>query len=116
MQTVIDVYCTRGRSLREAIASDKYLEKYGLSMVRAHQPGRAPGWAKLRGDKPDRQGSVNIDWDANANILRCRVVNRGRGRPNLIVGDLVEYLMARHRRRIVVMLIVPHRQSASDAH
>jgi hypothetical protein len=109
MQTFVEVYCKRGTSLREAIASDPRLEKHGLEVLKQHQPGRTPGWAKLRGVKPDRKGTVNVEWDASAQVLHCRVVNRGRGRPHLIIGDLVEYLLARHRSRILVLMIVPQK-------
>lgn len=115
MQTLVEVYCKRGTSLREAIANDSRLARHGLEVLKAHQPGRAPGWAKLRGTRPDRQGTVNFEWDASTHVLRCRVVNRGRGKPNLIVGDLVDYLLARHRTRILVMMVIPkQRQSDVD--
>lgn len=113
MQTLVEVHCKRGRSLREAMANDRRLAKHGLEMLKEHQPGRAPGWAKLRGTQPGRQGTVNIEWDASTHVLSCRVVNRGRGKPNLIIGDLVDYLLARHRARIVAILVVP-KQKASD--
>jgi hypothetical protein len=114
MQTLVEVHCTRGTSLRETIANDPRLTKHGLEVLKAHHPGRSPGWAKLRGTKPDSQGTVNVEWDASAHILRCRVVNRGRGKPHLVVGGLVEYLLARHRRRILVMLVVPQRRPDVD--
>ncbi|MGQ0538138.1 MAG: hypothetical protein ACT4R6_04260 [Gemmatimonadaceae bacterium] len=107
MQTLVEVYCTRGKSLREAIAGHGRLAKHGLTTLREHQPGRAPGWAKLRGTLPDRRGTLNLEWDASGNVLRCRVVNRGRGRPNLLIGDFVEFLMARFRARVRLILIVP---------
>jgi hypothetical protein len=114
MQTLVDIYCTRGTSLREAIANDARLSRHGLEVLKEHQPGRAPGWAKLRGNKPGSQGSVNVEWDAAGQVLRCRVVNRGRGKPHYIVGDLVEYLLARHRSRIVGILVVPQKRPSVD--
>ncbi len=109
MQTLVEVYCTRGTSLREAIANDPRLAKHDLEVLKEHQPGRAPGWAKLRSINPDRRGTVNVEWDASAQVLRCRVVNRGRGRPLLVVGDLVDYLLARQRHRILVILVSPQK-------
>ena len=114
MQTLVEVYCTRGTSLREAIANDPRLSKHGLEVLKEHQPGRAPGWAKLRGSNPGSQGTVNVEWDASSQVLRCRVVNRGRGKPHNIVGDLVEYLLARHRSRIMSVLIVPQKRPSVD--
>jgi len=114
MQTLVEIYCTRGTSLREAIANDKRLSKHGLEVLKEHQPGRAPGWAKLRGSNPGSQGTVNVEWDASSQVLRCRVVNRGRGKPHNIVGDLVEYLLARHRSRIMSVLIVPQKRPSVD--
>lgn len=113
MQTLVEVYCKRGTSLREAIANDSRLAKHGLEVLREHQPGRAPGWAKLRGTEPDRQGTINVEWDAGTHVLRCRVVNRGRGKPNRLIGDLVDYLLARYRSRITLILVVP-KQRPSD--
>ena len=55
----------------------------------------------------ERRGAVNIEWDASAAVLKCRVVNRGFGRPNVIVGDFIEYLLACHRRRLRAVVIVP---------
>ncbi len=69
MQTVVQVVCTRGRSLR------------GVSM--------------------------NIQWDSATTILTCRVINRGSGRPNLIIGDFVDYLLSRYRRRIKLVTVLP---------
>jgi hypothetical protein len=48
-----------------------------------------------------------MEWDADAGILVCRVVNRGRGRPNLITGDFVDYLLRRQRGRITAINVIP---------
>jgi hypothetical protein len=53
------------------------------------------------------RGALNIEGDADTSILLCRVVNRGAGRPHLILGDFVDYLFHRLRRRIEAVNIIP---------
>lgn len=108
MQTVIHVYCRPGQSLRDAVAHDgRLLRRYRLKVVAAHKPGRNPGWLKLRSTEPDRPGAVNIEWNRDVNVLTCRVVTKLRNRPHLIVSDLLDYLLARHWRRLESITIAP---------
>lgn len=107
MQTLVQVVCTRGTSLRDRITKDKKLADFGLTTTKARQPGRQHGWAKLRSTEPDRFGALNIEWDGDAGILLCRVVNRGAGRPDRVLGDFVDYLFSRHRSRIEAVNIIP---------
>ena len=107
MQMLVQVVCTKGPSLREAIGNDRRLEKFGLTLTAHHRPGRPHGWAKVHSIRDDRHGAINIEWDANTNILLCRVVTRGSGRPNLIIGDFVDYLLRRFPRRISAINIIP---------
>jgi hypothetical protein len=109
MQTLVQVVCTSGRSLRDAIVNDRWLERFRLRVLKKKQPGRPRGWAKLHSTEPEGQGAVNVEWDADAYILLCRVVNRGKGRPNLIVGDLTNYLLRKHRSRIIAINVIPGR-------
>ncbi|MDQ6827262.1 MAG: hypothetical protein M3081_00165 [Gemmatimonadota bacterium] len=99
MQILVYALCSRGESLREAIANDSSLGKYGLEVVREKQPGRSPGWMKLRGADSTR-GALNIEWDPQSAVLNARVVTRGSRRPSPIVGDFLNYLLARHRTRV----------------
>jgi len=105
MQTVVQVVCNRGRSLRDVIANDRKLTN--LEVVQEKKPGRSPGWTKVRTTEGERSGSMNIQWDAATSILTCRVVNRGAGRPNLIIGYFVDYLLRRQRRRIKLLTVLP---------
>lgn len=107
MQTIISVSCSDGQSLRDKIGDDtKWLERFGLAVVRELKRGRAPGWTKLKSTRPDRDGAINVRWQASARQLVCRIVTRGKGDPSLIAGDLVAYLLRRHRKRIQVMTVV----------
>lgn len=54
---------------------------------------------KLHSHTPGRRGAINLQWDASG-LLRCRIVNRGSGKPSSITGDFVEYVLARHRKRV----------------
>jgi hypothetical protein len=107
MQTVIHIYCTSGTSIRVAITRDARLEDYYFEVGKLQKPGRAPGWLKLYSTEPDRRGALNIQWDSAAAVLKCRVVNRGEGKPNLIIGDFLDYILARHRKRVRVITILP---------
>ncbi|HUJ48553.1 MAG TPA: hypothetical protein VLW25_00075 [Bryobacteraceae bacterium] len=107
MQTVVQVVCSRGRSLRDAIANDTRLGKHALEVIQEKKPGRSPGWTKVRSLESHRGGSMNIQWDGSTAILTCRVINRGSGRPNLIIGDFVDYLLSRYRRRIKLVNVLP---------
>ena len=99
MQILIHALCTKGESLREAIANDSRLATHRLEMVREKQPGRAPGWMKVRsaGETP---GVLNIEWHPQSSVLSARVITRGSGKPSEIVGDFVNYLLRRHGRRV----------------
>lgn len=107
MQTLVQVVCTRGPSLRESIVKHSKIEDYGLQVTLQKQLGRRHGWAKVHSTEPDRHGALNLEWDADTSILLCRVVTRGKGRPNLIVGDFVDYLLARFRKRIEAINVIP---------
>jgi hypothetical protein len=50
---------------------------------------------------------MNLQWDSATSILTCRVINRGSGRPNLIIGDFVDYLLSKYRRRIKLVTVLP---------
>ena len=43
MQILISVLCTKGRSMRQAIADDPRIGRYKLQVTKEAQPGRAPG-------------------------------------------------------------------------
>lgn len=107
MQILIQAVCTRGRSLREAIANDHRLARHDLEVVQQKRPGRPRGWTKLHSTLPDRHGAINLEWDADTHVLVSRVVTRGKGRPNLIIGDYIDYLLARHARRIQAINVIP---------
>ena len=81
MQTLVQVVCSKGKSLRDVITNDAKLYKFGLEIYKKQQPGRQHGWAKIKSNEPDRQGALNIEWDSDTNILLCRVINRGAGDP-----------------------------------
>ncbi len=107
MQTVVQVVCTRGRSMRDAIANDPRLAKHDLEVTQEKKPGRSPGWMKVHTTESNRGGSMNVQWDGATSILTCRVINRGSGRPNLIIGDFVDYLLSCYRRRIKLVTVLP---------
>jgi hypothetical protein len=107
MQTLVQVVCKRGPSLREAIVKHRRIDRWQLRVAWQKQPGRPRGWAKIKSTEPDRPGAMNIEWDANTSILLCRVVTKGGNRPNLIIGDFVDYLLGRFKRRIEAINIIP---------
>jgi hypothetical protein len=108
MQTVIQVVCKKpSNSLRDAIINDKKLGDDEFQVKEAMRPGRSPGWTKITSTATGRQGSINIQWIDSTNMLICRVINKGDGKPNLIVGDFVDYLLRRHGRRLKFIMILP---------
>ncbi len=100
MQTFIQVLSSKGPSLRERIADDPRLVRYHLYVLREQTPGRSPGWMKVRSTDAKVRGAINIEWDPPLHIMNCRIVTKGRGKPNVIAADFIEYLLARHWRRI----------------
>lgn len=102
MQILVHVLCTKGRSLREAIANDAKIERFGLTVRSERQPGRAPGWLKLHSSDAAR-GALNVEWDRQTTALSARVVTRGSTKPSPIVGDFVNYLLARFPNRVQVI-------------
>lgn len=107
MTTVVHVACRGSTSLRDRIVHDRRLERYGLYVLRTRMPGRNPGWAKLYSSERGVDGAINLAWDAHTRALLARVVTRGRGRPDRIIGALVAYLLGRHRRRIRSITVHP---------
>lgn len=107
MQILVQVICTRGKSVRERIAGDARMQKHFLTVTREKTPGRPKGWMKVHSTEHDRPGVINVEWDARTHVLLCRVINRGGARPNLIIGDFIDYLLARHRKRIQSINVIP---------
>lgn len=107
MQIVIQVICSKGVSLREKIVKDNKLKQHFLQVSEEKRNDRSRGWAKIHGTAPDRRGAINVQWLADTNILLARVVTRNGNKPNLIIGDFVDYLIARHKSRIQAISIIP---------
>lgn len=107
MQTLVHIFCTPGPSVRDAIANDPRLGSHYFEILLERKSGRSPGWTKMRSEVEDRRGSINVQWNAATKVLSCRVVNKGSGKPNLIIGDFVDYLLQRHRRRIKLITVLP---------
>jgi hypothetical protein len=107
MQIVIQVICTKGASLREKIVKDRNIENHLLRVSQEKRPDRSRGWAKLHSTESDRRGAINVQWLSATNILLARVVTRSGNKPNLIIGDFVDYLVARHKARIQAISIIP---------
>ena len=93
--------------MRDAIANDSKLTAHNFEVLLERKAGRSPGWTKLKSRAEGRRGTINIQWNAATKVLSCRVVNKGPGKPNLIIGDLVDYLLQRHRRRIRLVTVLP---------
>jgi len=105
MQTVIQLACTKGNSLRDAIANDARLEAYGFKILREKKLGRSPGWTKVRSNVSGRRGTINIQWSASTQYLTCRVINRGAGRPSQVIGDFINFILERHKKRLKLITI-----------
>ena len=60
MQTILQVVCSKGESLRERIVKDSKLGDSNLKVVKKQQPGRPHGWAKIVSTQPGGRGALNI--------------------------------------------------------
>ena len=107
MQVLVQVVCTRGQSMRDAIARHPKLKEHDLKITEQKRRGRKGGWTKVRSSVLGRHGAINIEWDADTSVLVSRVVTRGRGKANLIIGDFVDFLLRRFRKRIQAINIIP---------
>lgn len=104
MQTVMQIACTKGKSLRDAIANDDKL-KYKFKILTEKKQGRKPGWTSIRSIDSNLRGTIKIQWSASTHFLTCRVVNKGAGRPNQIIGAFIEYILGKHKKRIKLITI-----------
>lgn len=106
MQTLIQVFCKGNlTSLRKKIANDTKLEEYNLFVLEHKAHKRSDGWLKMKAKATN--GVLNIEWDPNTKMLSSRIVNKGKGKPDLIAGDFVSYLLGRHKSIIKAIQIVP---------
>ena len=110
---MIQVITTGRGSLRSQIMRDPQLEsRFEFIKVWSKQPGRPQGWAKLH-SASDAHGAINLEWHGRSGILICRVVTKLGHKPNSIIGDFVDYLLARHQSRILAIHIM-RRQRRSE--
>ena len=107
MQSVIQITCYRGGSLREAIANDGRLQKHQLAVSSQKMSGRNPGWTKLHSTNPDVPGAINLEWNPATKTLMARIVTKGKNTPDHITGDFVAYLLRCQRRKIRSILLLP---------
>lgn len=107
MQTLIQVVCSEKKSLRDVIAHDERLNKFNFCVEAKQKPGRSPGWAKIHSKDANVRGAINITWQSRVNILNCRVITKGTGKPANIIGDFTKYLLARFSKKIQSVIIVP---------
>ncbi|MBI4465368.1 MAG: hypothetical protein HY647_11745 [Acidobacteria bacterium] len=105
MQTLVQVLCRKGPSLRDRIVNDSRISNFKLAVRWEKKPGRKRGWAKIRGTE-GQYGAINIEWDGRTKTLICRVITKGFGKPHSIIGDFVDYLLARFRRTIRIINIL----------
>ena len=107
MQTLLQVVCTKGKSLRDSIVNDRKLSEDKFKIQKKRKRGRQHGWAKIHSIADGRRGALNLRWASDTHIMECRVVNRGAGRPHLILGDFIDYLFRHHCKRIKAVMILP---------
>ena len=106
MQDLILVVCTGGPSLRDIIAKDIKIEKFGLKVSEQKRSSRSNGWTKVHSSE-DEYGAINIQWDQLSSVLSCRIVTKRPGKPTVIVGLFITYLLSKHRKQIYAIDIYP---------
>ena len=104
MQTVIQVITSGRGSLREKIMNDIQLKQFDLIPTEHMRPGRPHGWAKIHSETA--HGAINLEWHGRSGTLICRVVTKLGNKPNSIIGDFIDYLLARHQSRILAIHIM----------
>jgi len=104
MKTVIQVITSGRGSLREKIMNDPQLGRFDLVPTEHMRPGRPHGWAKIHSE--NAHGAINLEWHARSGTLICRVVTKSGNKPNSIIGDFIDYLLARHQSRILAIHIM----------
>lgn len=107
MQTIVQIICTKGNSLRDAIANDAKLDSYSFTVLSEKKHGRSPGWTSVRSTDKEHRGTIKIQWNAGTQFLICRVINKGAGRPDQIIGAFIGYILERHRKRLKLITILP---------
>lgn len=107
MQLLIQVVCTPGKSMREAIAKHPKISEHGLKVSQQLNPERSPGWLKIHSLLDDRDGAINVQWNPHASLLIARVVTRAKGDPGLMSGDFIGFLLRRMKRRIHSISVTP---------
>lgn len=105
-QVLVQVVTSFKESLREKIINDAKLGEYGLKVVSKKNPRRVSGWAKLH-SKNGGYGAINVQWFDDTAVLLCRVVTKGKGKPDLIIGNFIWYLLGRYPRVIESIHIIP---------
>jgi hypothetical protein len=99
LQVVVHVLCSKGPSLRAAIARDSGVDRFGLVVSEERRQHRRPGWAKVHSADRSR-GALNIQWSSASSTLTCRVVTKGSRKPSPVVGDFINYVLDRHKGRV----------------
>jgi hypothetical protein len=105
MQILIHIVSKNSDSLRKKIANDKKLGDFDLQIAKQKQMGRSPGWLTIHSTYA--YGAIKVEWIDSSRTLLCRAVTKGNGKSQDIVGDFVRYVLARFRRRVEAMTIVP---------
>src|SRR5438093_13266056 len=104
MHTLTPVTATGRGSLRAKIMSAPELRRFDLIPTEHQRPGRPHGWAKIHSGAA--HGAINLEWHGRSSTLICRVVTKLGNKPNSIIGDFVDYLLARHQSRILAIHIM----------
>jgi hypothetical protein len=100
MEFPIHVVCSGRGSLRDQIVKDRAaLEEYQLFVEAEKKNDRKRGWAKLKSNRGIR-GAINIQWDRRFSTLKARLVTRGKPGGLSALGNFLDYLLIRWRKRV----------------
>lgn len=104
MRTTVLVFGKSRESLRKRILTDLTEgRKKEFQVLQGKQPGRSPGWAKIRREKG--VGTINFRWDGEERLLTCWAVTKGKNRPASVVADFIRYILQRHGTQIATILV-----------
>jgi hypothetical protein len=99
MQVQLQAFCRKCPSLRKAITDDLTRRSHDTLVVQEIvNLDRNPGWSKITGH--GLPGAINIEWEANSNMLLVRAIAKKGNRPHALLAVFLEYLIERHGKKI----------------
>jgi hypothetical protein len=89
--------------------NDSKLEDYGFKVTYQKKTTKPKGWASIKSSNKTIKGTIKLEWDSKTSILLCRIINKGKGKPDYILGNLIQYLFSQYKKYIIMINIIPQK-------